>query len=307
MTTPKTKPTLRKINGILLLDKPAGLTSNAALQKVKRLFHAKKAGHTGSLDPIATGMLPICFGEATKFSQFLLNADKTYEVAAKLGVTTTTGDSEGDVVVEKVVPELLENDIEKILEDFRGPIQQIPPMFSAIKYQGQPLYKLARQGIEVKREPRDVTIHELNLLQHQNDVMQFRVSCSKGTYIRTLITDIGERLGYGAHVIALRRLYVAGFKASDMLSLKTIEELSEHDLMSLDKTILPVETALQHLPAVTIGINAAFYLKKGSPVMLTKTPSSGLIRLMLNDQELIGIGEVLDNGMVAPRRLVSNK
>jgi len=219
------------INGILLLDKPIGLSSNAALQKVKRLFRAKKAGHTGSLDPLATGMLPICFGQSTKLAQGFLALDKIYVVTGQLGTKTTTGDVEGEVVETKAVPEQLS--LEKTLDLFRGEITQIPPMYSALKHQGQPLYKLARQGITVEREPRSQTVYQLDLIEYnpENLTLKLKICCSKGTYVRTLIEDIAEALGTVGHVIELRRIQVGDFQEADMLTLETLETLTEEELL----------------------------------------------------------------------------
>jgi len=209
----------RNISGILLLDKPVGFTSNEALQTVKKIFSANKAGHTGSLDPNASGMLPICFGEATKFSQFLLEANKRYLVTGKLGETTASGDSECEIIEKRIVKDIGVKSFERILPKFRGKISQLPPMYSAIKHKGQPLYKLARQGIEIKRDSREINIYELQLLDFKNDLAEFDIYCSKGTYVRTLIVDIGEELGCGAHVVALRRLVVVPYQAEQMVSL----------------------------------------------------------------------------------------
>ena len=231
----------RDVNGILLLDKPIGITSNAALQTVKRLYAAKKAGHTGSLDPLATGMLPICFGKATKISAQLLDADKTYQVTAQLGIKTATGDKEGEIIAEKPVATFTLSQMEKTLENFRGPIQQIPPMYSALKHQGQPLYKLARRGITIERLPRSVTIHQLDLINFADDVIELYVRCSKGTYIRTLIEDIGEALGCGAHVISLRRLTVAKFLEKNMITLDQVCNLQQQ-LEELDQYLLPFKS-----------------------------------------------------------------
>ena len=227
----------RDVNGILLLDKPKGLSSNAALQQVKRLYCARKAGHTGSLDPLASGMLPICFGKATKMSQQWLNADKIYHVRAQLGIQTTTGDAEGSIVAEKAVPDLTPKIIEQTLNRFRGEIQQVPPMYSALKHQGQPLYKLARRGITIERLPRAVIIHHLSLLSYENHQLELQVHCSKGTYIRTLIEDIGEALHCGAHVVELRRLSVGNFSAEQMISLEQLLALGQR-FEELDRYLL---------------------------------------------------------------------
>jgi len=223
----------KDINGILLLDKPFGLSSNAALQKVKRLFQAKKAGHTGSLDPLATGMLPICFGKSTKLAQKFLELDKIYLVTGQLGIKTTTGDTEGEILEQKPVPENLSSEtIEKILDLFRGETTQIPPMYSALKHKGQPLYKLARQGITIEREPRNITVYQLDLIQYHPETLtiELKIACSKGTYIRTLIEDIAEALNTVGHVIKLRRTQVGDFQESDMLTLEALEQLSDAEL-----------------------------------------------------------------------------
>lgn len=295
----------RQINGILLLDKPVGLTSNGALQQVKRLFCAKKAGHTGSLDPIATGMLPICFGEATKFSQFLLESDKSYCVTAKLGVQTNTGDSEGEVIATLPVVDVTPERVNQVMQKYKGPIQQIPPMFSAIKMQGKPLYELARRGIEVERKPRPVTIHELRLEQVTGDELSIFVHCSKGTYVRTLVEEIGRDLGCGAHVIALRRTCVSPYGEAAMYTmsaLTTIAETSGHE--GLGGCLLPVETAVRILPEVTLSTSAAFYLRMGQPVRVNFPYGSSLVRLVAEDARFLGVGEALPDGRVKPMRLV---
>lgn len=296
----------QSINGILLLDKPASITSNGALQQVKRLFNAKKAGHTGSLDPIATGMLPICFGEATKFSQFLLESDKSYFVTAKLGVSTTTGDSEGEVVSTTPVVDMTRERIAAILPDFIGEISQIPPMFSAIKYQGKPLYQLARKGIEIERAPRTIKIFSLQVAQINNDEFSFHVHCSKGTYIRTLVEDMGARLGCGAHVTALRRTMVKPYGDAMMYTLPALEAIaSKLGTSALIKTLLPIETAVQLYPAVKLSTSAAFYLKMGQPVRAPFPLNSSLVRLMSEDARFLGIGEVMADGRVRPHRLLA--
>lgn len=296
----------QSINGILLLDKPASITSNGALQQVKRLFNAKKAGHTGSLDPIATGMLPICFGEATKFSQFLLESDKSYFVTAKLGVSTTTGDSEGEVVSTTPVVDMTRERIAAILPDFIGEISQIPPMFSAIKYQGKPLYQLARKGIEIERAPRTIKIFSLQVAQINNDEFSFNVHCSKGTYIRTLVEDMGARLGCGAHVTALRRTMVKPYGDAMMYTLPALEAIaSKLGTSALIKTLLPIETAVQLYPAVKLSTSAAFYLKMGQPVRAPFPLNSSLVRLMSEDARFLGIGEVMADGRVRPHRLLA--
>ncbi|MBX9705895.1 MAG: tRNA pseudouridine(55) synthase TruB [Gammaproteobacteria bacterium] len=295
----------RSIDGILLLDKPRGISSNAALQAVKAMYFAQKAGHTGSLDPIADGMLPLCFGEATKFSQYLLDADKYYRVTATLGIRTNSADTEGEVIATKPVNVTLAQ-LETVLEKFRGAIEQVPSMFSALKHQGQPLYKLARQGIEVERAARPVMIHELQLIQFEGDQLTLEVKCSKGTYVRNLIDDIGEALGCGAHVTALRRLGVAGFKAEQMVTLSQIEEMKQGEqFVEMDQLLLPMASALEHLPSVTLSEVAALQLQQGNPVQIFKAPSNGYVQLYSKNQQFIGIGEIQDDGKIAPRRLVS--
>lgn len=298
----------RQIHGILLLDKPAQMTSNGALQKVKRLFQAKKAGHTGSLDPIATGMLPICFGEATKFSQFLLESDKVYQVVAKLGEKTTTGDTEGEVVAVKPLVNINEARIKEVASAFLGEIEQVPPMFSAIKHQGRPLYELARRGIEIKREPRKVHIFSLTVAAFEGDQLTFEVHCSKGTYIRTLVEDIGEVLGCGAHVIGLRRLSVTPYANALMYSLATLEQLADtRGQEGLLASLLPIETAVQVYPAVKLSTSATFYLRMGQSVRAPFALTSPLVRLFADDARFLGVGEVMPDGRVKPHRLLSSQ
>jgi tRNA pseudouridine55 synthase len=295
----------RNINGILLLDKPGKMTSNAALQTIKNLFKARKAGHTGSLDPLATGMLPICLGEATKFSQFLLEADKRYWVIAQLGIQTTTGDAEGEIVKKASVENISLPKFEEILQRFRGAITQIPSMYSALKHQGRPLYELARQGITIERQARTVHIHELVLLDHTADTLTLEVVCSKGTYIRTLVEDIGEVMGCGAHVAALRRLTAGPYREEQMITLDAMQKLAElNDLSLLDKHLLPVDSAVEHWPLLTLSEAAMYYLKRGQSIIAPYAPSSGWVRLARQSGEFIGVGEILEDGRVAPRRLV---
>jgi tRNA pseudouridine55 synthase len=293
----------RSINGILLLDKPKGITSNQALQTTKQLFSASKVGHTGSLDPLATGLLPLCFGEATKFSQFLLNADKTYQVSARLGFKTNTGDAEGQVIESREIAHYTRDQLESVLSYFRGSISQIPPMFSALKHRGQPLYKLARQGIVVERNPRTVSIHRLSL-QDSGDVslLNLEIKCSKGTYIRTLIGDIGDALGCGAYVHALRRLGVADYHAEQMVSLEKLKTLSQAER---DQKLLTLDSLLKEWPALKISQAAAYYLYRGQAILLPNLPKQGLLRLLLEESgRFIGVGEISEDGRVAPRRLV---
>lgn len=296
------KPVLKKIDGILLLDKPLHMTSNGALQRVKRLFNAKKAGHTGSLDPLATGMLPICFGEATKVSQFLLDSDKHYHVTAKLGIKTTTGDAEGKAILTRPVVDVTSERVQQTLQAFLGTIQQIPPMFSALKHQGRPLYELARQGVEIERKAREVVIFALDLLSFQHDELVFGVHCSKGTYVRTLVEDIGEKLGCGAYVAGLHRTAVAPYHNNKMF---TLAELEAMDAAALTEHLLPLDTSVQHLPLVKLSASASFYLRTGQSVIIPHAPTVGCVRLFNENNRFLGIGEILDDGRLAPRRLVA--
>ena len=293
----------RPVSGVVLLDKPVGWTSNAALQTVKRLYRAQKAGHTGSLDPLASGLLPICLGEATKLSGLLLNADKSYRFACRLGVTTTTGDAEGEVVAVWPVGSLSREQVEAALRRFAGTIWQIPPMYSAVKRAGQPLYKLARQGIEVERAPREVTVRELRLLRLEAEELECEMRCSKGTYVRTLVADLGELLGCGAHVAALRRTGVEPYDAARMVALETLRERAEREPATLDEWLLPPDSAVAYWPAISLLGDSAFYLRQGQPVLVPRAPTQGWVRLYQGEQ-FLGIGEILDDGRVAPRRLL---
>ncbi|CAL7961148.1 tRNA pseudouridine(55) synthase [Gammaproteobacteria bacterium] len=294
----------RNVNGVLLLDKPIGVTSNEVLQLVKRLFSANKAGHTGSLDPIATGMLPICFGEATKFSQFLLEANKHYVVTGKLGETTASADSEGAILQKREVKNIEAQTIEKILPKFQGKILQVPPMYSALKYKGQPLYKLARQGIEIEREPREVTVHMIRLLELNGDLAEFEMRCSKGTYVRTIVADIGELLGCGAHVIALRRLAVGPYQTSQMVTVTVLQELAaKNDYKLLDQLLLPIESMLVDMPEVTLTADMVFYMHQGQPLIIPKAPDSGLVKMKSKSGQFLGVGEVMLDGKITPRRM----
>ncbi len=298
----------RNVTGILLLDKPLGITSNDALQQVKHFYRAVKAGHTGSLDPLATGLLPICLGGATKFSGFLLNADKHYQVRVRLGVTTATADAEGEILETAPTEGVGEQDLRTVLQGFVGPIEQLPPMYSAVKHKGERLYKLARQGIEVERTPRTVQIHSLDLLNAAIPDFDMDVHCSKGTYVRTLAEDIGKALGCGGHVSALRRTGVGPYQDSDtrFVTLDDVERLgSEMDgFAGLDALLLPLESALGHWPAVRLSEDAAFYLRQGQAVLVPQSPTEGLVRLYDPSERFIGVGEILDDGKVQPKRLL---
>ncbi len=296
----------RPVNGILLLDKPKTFTSNGALQRAKRLFSAKKAGHTGSLDPEATGMLPICFGEATKFSQHLLDSSKSYTVTARLGQQTNTGDCEGEIIATKPVPELSQAQLNAVLQSFFGETEQIPPMFSAIKHQGRPLYELARKGIEIERKSRRITIYRIEFEAYANHELRFNVHCTKGTYVRTLVEDIGNALGCGAHVIELRRTSVDPYANASMYSLEELEGVfNESGHGGLIKLLLPVETALQSFPSVKLSTAATFYLRMGQAVRAPFQLDAPFVRLLADDERFLGIGEVLADGRVKPHRLVS--
>ncbi|MFG5863340.1 tRNA pseudouridine(55) synthase TruB [Metapseudomonas sp. CR1201] len=297
----------RNVSGVLILDKPRGMSSNAALQKVRWLLNAEKAGHTGSLDPLATGVLPLCFGEATKFSQYLLDADKGYETLAQLGVTTSTGDAEGEVLVRREVT-VGRQDIEVQLPRFRGEIKQIPPMYSALKKDGQPLYKLARAGEVVEREARSVTIARLDLLACENGHARLAVACSKGTYIRTLVEDLGQALGCGAHVAELRRTQAGPFVLAQAISLETLEKAhAEGGSEALDQFLLPVDSGLEHWPLIQLTEHSAYYWLHGQPVRAPEAPKFGMMRVQDHTGRFIGIGEVSDDGRIAPRRLIRSE
>ncbi len=298
----------RPINGILLLDKPLGVSSNHALQRAKRLYDAAKAGHTGSLDPLATGVLPLCFGEATKFSQYLLDADKAYKSTFVLGVATNTGDAEGTVIATGDTSHLTESEVEGALAAFRGEIEQVPSMFSAIKHQGQPLYKLARAGLEVERKSRRVVIKQLDLCEFRGgsraEVDVF-IACTKGTYVRSLAEDLGAALGCGAHVSALQRTRSGPFGIDDCVTMATLEALQgEGDMAAMDALLLPADAAILTMPLVELTESAGFYIRQGQPVLVSNAPRSGMVRVALEDGEFLGVGEILDDGRVAPRRLI---
>lgn len=298
----------RPLDGILVLDKPVGLSSNRALQVVKRLYGAAKAGHTGSLDPLATGVLPLCFGEATKFSQFLLDADKAYESTFVLGIATDTGDAEGQVIASQDASTISEADVAAALEAFRGEIEQVPSMFSALKHQGQPLYKLARQGLEVERKARRVVIKQLELRAFRGGVrpeVDVYLECSKGTYVRSIAEDLGQALGCGAHVSSLRRTRAGAFSIADSVAMATLEALKANDRVAeMDSLLLPADTAVNDLPLVRLSVSGGFYIRQGQPVLVPNAPCDGMVRVALETGEFLGVGEILDDGRVAPRRLI---
>ena len=295
----------RDIHGVFLLDKPQGMSSNDIMQKVKRIFQANKAGHTGALDPLATGMLPICLGEATKFSQFLLDADKRYLVTAKLGERTDTSDAEGQIVETRDVnvktPEIL-----TALERFRGNILQVPTMFSALKYNGKPLYEYARQGITVEREARPITIFGLNFIEYNAPYLTLEVHCSKGTYIRTLVDDLGEALGCGAHVTMLRRTAVADYPTEKMLDWHTLQSLAEQqDLSLLDTLLLPMDTAVAKLPALILNESQTQGIGFGQRIKFDNLNRlQGQVRLFSHENRFLGVAVIDENNVIRPQRLV---
>jgi tRNA pseudouridine55 synthase len=297
----QTKRIKRAVHGVLLLDKPHGFSSNQALQKVKWLYQAQKAGHTGTLDPLATGVLPICFGEATKFAQHLTDENKTYVATVKFGVTTTTGDKEGDILQE-VSCNVQPNQIEAVLPALTGEITQIPPMYSALKVDGKPLYAYAREGIELERKPRQVTIHAIRMLDSQQNIARIEVTCSKGTYIRTLAEDIGKALNVGAHLTDLRRTATATYQIAHTVTLEALEALT---MEQRDALLLPVDTAINALPKIELHADAAYYFKQGNPVWLSGQIPDGEIRVYTEDGLFLGVGTQLANGRIAPKRVVN--
>ena len=297
---------VRNINGIVVLDKANGLSSNAALQEVKRLYEANKAGHAGSLDPLATGVLPVCLGEATKVSQFLLDSDKRYRARIKLGIRTDTGDREGSIIERNEGIRVSREAIERALTKFKGEVEQVPPMHSAIKMNGVPLYKLARKGIAVEREPRLVTLYQICLVEFVNSELELEISCSKGTYIRTIADDLGQILGCGAHVIELRRTQAGVFTEKDSISSEELAlEKENRGLDKIDQFLIPMDRAIQDLPEVNLPSITASHVKNGQAVLVRHLPKNGLVR-MYEDEQFIGIGSIDDDGKVAPKRLIIN-
>ncbi len=297
----------RDVDGVLVLDKPPGVTSSSATQKAKRLFGANKVGHTGSLDPLATGVLPLCFGAATKFSQFLFQADKRYVVDAVLGVSTDSGDSDGNIVKERPYLQVTKEKIESVLVHYQGNIQQIPSMFSAVKQNGQPLYKLAHQGKEVPRDPRPVTIHENKLATFEGDRFRLLIHCSKGTYIRTLVADIGEELGSGAHVVALRRTQAGPYDDSGAVTMQRLLEAREEQ--RIDELLLPTASTVEGWPTVFVRGGVAYNIRHGQAVRVNNSPTQGWVKVCeIVDNartKFLGIGEILEDGRVAPRRIIN--
>ena len=293
----------RDIDGVFLLDKPQGMSSNDIMQKVKRVFQANKAGHTGALDPLATGMLPICLGEATKFSQFLLDADKRYVVTAKLGERTDTSDAEGQLVETRPI-NVETSKILTALEQFRGDILQVPTMFSALKHNGKPLYEYARAGITVEREARPITIFELNFIEYQAPFLTLEVHCSKGTYIRTLVDDLGEVLGCGAHVTVLRRTAVADYPAEKMMTWDALQALAEQG--DLDQHLLPIDTAVSKLPALKLNAEQSKGIGFGQRVKFANEAKlRGQVRLFSDKNIFLGVALIDDNNVIRPQRLIT--
>ena len=294
----------RAVHGILLLDKPAGISSNRALQFTKRLFQASKAGHTGSLDPFATGLLPICFGEATKISGYLLNSDKRYVALARLGEQTTTGDLDGDLAASAQVPGIGQEDIQAAMHTMCGESEQIPPMFSAIKQDGTRLYEFARAGVEVERQPRSITIHEFKCLDWNPPDLRFVVHCSKGTYVRTLAEDLASRLGSLAHLRELRRTQAGVFQGEDMVSVDELSAL-EGDEAALDGQLLPLDAALPHLDSVSLDDSQVRAICQGQKIQTTPATAAGIVRIYTCNGEILGLGELREDGSLAPKRLFS--
>jgi tRNA pseudouridine55 synthase len=293
-----------EVDGLLLLNKPAGMTSNRALQTVRRLLNAKKAGHTGSLDPSATGMLPLCFGEATKVSAYLLDADKTYRVTARLGEATSTGDADGgETIATADVPPLSFEEWNRILQGFRGESLQVPPMYSALKKDGKRLYELARKGEVVEREPRPIRIDGITLLEAAGRRLVFRVTCSKGTYVRVLVEDIAKAAGTVAHTARLHRETVGPFRAADMVDLASVEALAEQDRDALRASLLPADVALEGLPAVEVGVDEALKFCGGQALTGVESGAGGLVRVYAADNGFLGVGELSLTGELAPRRV----
>ncbi len=309
----------RPVNGILVLDKPATISSNFALQQIKRLFNAAKAGHTGSLDPLATGVLPLCFGEATKFSQYLLDADKVYTSTFVLGAQSSTEDADGVITPVADASAISQNKVLETLRSFEGEQKQIPPMYSALKHQGRRLYELAREGQEVERKARTIFIHSLELIAFRSYgsdrpelEIDIKVRVSKGTYIRSIAADLGRKLGVGGYVSKLRRVQAGPFVEADMVPVALLQELKQDEhYAEMDALLMPMDCALSHIPSVRLDQSSGFYLRRGQAVMVPDVPSRGIVKLMLmpesedlESDEFVGIGEITEEGLVAPRRLV---
>lgn len=310
----------RPVDGVLVLHKPQGMTSNQALQRAKRIFFVEKAGHTGSLDPLATGVLPLCFGEATKFSQFLLDADKGYKTCIQLGETRDTCDAEGDVLETKSTLGITREQVEQALQAFKGDILQVPPMYSALKLNGQPLYKIARQGGEVERAPRAVTIHKIEILDFRPGAkaeLELDILCSKGTYIRSIAHDLGEALGCGGHVKTLHRTLAGPFGEAQCVTLEQLQaDFDVGGYEALDAHLASADTPVASLPEVVLPANSAYYFRQGNPVMDTKVyriaRQGDIVRVFCAEsaqsaRQFLGLGEITDDGRVAPKRIIANR
>lgn len=309
----------RPINGVIVLDKDTGMTSNDALQQAKRLFFAQKAGHTGALDPLATGVLPLCFGEATKFSQYLLDADKRYTTVYQLGAFSTTGDSDGELLDEVSAAHITEADVEAQLDQFRGDIMQVPPMYSALKHNGEPLYKLARQGIEVERPARPVTIYGIEILSFEAGEkarVELDIRCSKGTYVRSIAEDLGRALGVGAHVVKLHRTEAGEFTEEQTISLDQLREERGEDMAEvLDHHLLPTDSPVATLPKIELLESSAYYFRQGNPVMDSQVYRIGdegdMVRVFdgeagADESGFLGVAVIDEQGRIAPKRLIAN-
>lgn len=290
------------ISGIFLLNKPQGLTSNSALQKVKRLFNAKKAGHTGSLDPLATGMLPICFGEATKICQYLLDADKCYQTTGYLGIKTNTSDSTGEITQQVKAVNVTQQQLEDALARYRGAVKQTPSMFSALKHKGTPLYKFARSGIDIERDARDIFISTLNLTHFNGLEFSLTVCCSKGTYIRNLVEDIGDDLQVGAHLTMLHRLYTSGFEHLPMYTLEQLESMSATEKLN---SLIPMDKAVDYLPSLTLSAEEVIILQQGKILTNKAFSDAPVVRLYDACSQFIGLGQQLHSGDIKAKRLLS--
>ena len=300
MTTKNQKISRRHISGVFLLNKPLGLSSNAALQKVRWLYRAQKAGHTGALDPLATGLLPICLGEATKFSHYLLDSTKRYQTTVRLGQTTTTGDVEGDILQERPIPVLSQELIEQTLEKFRGDIQQVPPMYSALKKEGKPLYELARKGIEIERETRPVTIYALELIEFTENSITLDVTCSKGTYIRVLGEDIGEVLGCGGHLTMLHRIQTGHFELIPSYTIEYLESLTEEQREAL---LLPVYAPIDHFLKIQVPEGREKYFCNGLESNIDHSAEAEV--LVFSGERCLGLAEITDKKRLVPKRILN--
>ncbi|QFQ32545.1 tRNA pseudouridine(55) synthase TruB [Buchnera aphidicola (Aphis fabae)] len=296
----------RDINGFLLIDKPIGISSNNTLQQVKSIFKARKAGYIGTLDPLASGMLPVCFGESTKFSCYLNNSDKKYNVIAKLGEKTSTFDSDG-IIIKKRTISFTHIELDKALKELTGSVNQIPSMYSAIKYNGIPLYRYARQGLNIPRNIRHIKIYKLNLIEQKNNLIELNVHCSKGTYIRTLIDDLGEKLGCGAHVVFLRRIQVGLLSCSKLVTISYLKELSNKDnIKKLDSLLMPIDTPIYFLPKVYLSNKESFEFKLGKKVNFKSDIKNSLVRVLENEKKVfLGLGKIYTEEILVPYRLIS--